>query len=163
MAIDITAEDLLLFCPELSKNQAEIMVKNAIAVASFHAPCLAEDTITEQQASVAYAVILDALRRWADSGSGALSAETQQVGPFGQTLSYDTRSGIRTGYYQSEINMLKQICEGRRKKRPNAWSVDTIGDRPQRCPVSDCEYLWGSVGSECEDCGLTQNPEIYGR
>lgn len=159
MAIDIAVEDLLEFEPSLSPKRAEILIKNAIAVASLHAPCLAEDTLTEQQESVAFAVILDAVRRHADSGSGALSSETNQVGPFGQTLSYDNRSGIRTGFYQSEVQLLRKICGEGKRKRSLAFSIDTIPN-DTNCRRSDCGYLWGSTGAECDKCGGTYNDRV---
>lgn len=158
--IVIEVDDLLEFSPHLTEAKAEIMIKNAIALATFHSPCLNDPELSDEKSATAYAIILDALRRWADSGSGVLSSETNQVGPFGQTFSYDTSNGVRTGFYPSEISMLKSLC-GSSRKRKSPWSTDTIG-RSSRCVGlgNGCAYIVGSTNRPCNACGGTVNDTI---
>lgn len=61
---------------------------------------------TPDQLAEAKLILVGAVKRWAESSSGALSAQT--AGPFGQTI--DTRQ--RTGYrlWPSEIEELQSIC-----------------------------------------------------
>src|SRR5687768_16739346 len=91
------------------------MVAGASAKASRVAPCLTwtgtpveEPVPSADQLAEAKLVLLGAVRRWAEAGSGALSSQT--AGIFAQTI--DTRQ--RTGYnlWPSEITDLQAICSG---------------------------------------------------
>lgn len=160
MMVVIEVDDLLEFAPHLTPKRAEIMIKNAVALASFHAPCLNDPDLSDEKSATAYAIILDALRRWADSGSGVLSSETSTVGPFGQTFSYDTSNGVRTGFYPSEISMLKSMC-GSPRRRKTPWSTDTIGSCRRCVGIGNgCNYIVGSTNRPCDTCGGTVNDTI---
>ena len=97
------------------------MVAGANATAGRVAPCLvATDPVpTADQLAEAKLVLIGMVQRWSEAGSGAL--QSQQAGPFGQTL--DTRQ--RTGFnpWPSEIERLQEICATGGK--PGAFSVDT--------------------------------------
>lgn len=107
-------------------EMAATMVAGANARASRVAPCLTWDgTVADQpaptadQLAEARLVLIGAVKRWAEAGSGALSQ--QQAGPFGMTV--DTRQ--RTGFnlWPSEITQLQDICKNGVKA--GAFSVDT--------------------------------------
>ncbi len=99
-------------------TELDIMVAGINGKALRVAPCLA--TAPEAVRAEAVLVLIGALKRWAEAGSGALT--TQQAGPFSQTL--DTRQ--RTGYslWPSEIETLQALCASGAEGK--AFSVDTV-------------------------------------
>ena len=74
---------------------------------------------TPDQLAEAKLILLGAVKRWAETGSGAFQAQT--AGPFGQTI--DTRQ--RTGFnlWPSEIVALQDICSS--GVASGAFSIDT--------------------------------------
>lgn len=148
MAAIITVTDLPASLQ--SAELVESMVAGANAKASRVAPCLTWDgTVTDQpaptadQLAEAKLVLIGAVRRWADAGSGAVSSQT--AGPFGQTI--DTRQ--RTGYnlWPSEITDLQAICSTGATGRA-AFSLDTA-------PTSVAHMPWCSInfGATYCSCG----------
>lgn len=94
-----------------SVDMIEDMIAGANAKASRVAPCLTatETTMpTVDQLAEARLVLLGAVKRWAEAGSGALQSQT--AGPF--SVGLDTRQ--RTGFnlWPSEITALQEICTG---------------------------------------------------
>lgn len=129
------------------------MVAGANAKASRVAPCLTWDgTVADQpapstdQLAEAKLVLIGAVKRWAEAGSGALSQQT--AGPFGMAV--DTRqksSGFNL--WPSEIEQLQAICSSGPVGR-QAFSIDTA-------PVgSDAHLPWCDLyfgGTTCS-CGV---------
>jgi hypothetical protein len=150
VAAIITFTDL----PEALRTHELIdaMVAGANAKASRVAPCLVE-AFNAAAPSAAQAAALDeaklvligAVKRWADAGSGALASQT--AGPFGQTI--DTRQ--RTGYnlWPSEITDLQGICSsisgtpGRQ-----AFSVD-VGGAYGTVHAESCALAFGATYCDC--------------
>lgn len=141
-----------------STELVDTMVAGANAKASRVAPCLVVATSAElpsdeqvQALVEARLILVGAVKRWADAGSGALQSQT--AGPFGQTI--DTRQ--RTGYnlWPSEIADLQAICKSLSSEPSSrmAFSVDTA---PRR--GSDAHIPWCSVflGETCS-CGSSIN------
>ena len=151
MAEIITVDDL----PATIRTHELVaaMVSGANARASRVAPCLvdalAAETPTDAQGSgldEARLVLIGAVQRWAEAGSGAL--QTQTAGPFGQTI--DTRQ--RTGFnlWPSEITGLQDICKSlSTTPTGGAFSVDTIGTGTLHLPW--CDLMFN--GSSCS-CGV---------
>ena len=99
-----------------------VLLTGANAKAARVAPCLV-DTVTPptaEQIAEAKLVLIGAITRWAQAGSGAV--QQQSAGPFSVTV--DTRTGS-TGYnlWPSEIRQLQDICGG--GKESAAFSIDT--------------------------------------
>lgn len=99
------------------------LVAGANAKAARVAPCLvntAEQPWPEQKAE-AKLILLGAIKRWADAGSGAFQQQT--AGPFSAVV--DTRQ--RTGYnlWPSEIKDLQEICK-KADDENKAFGVDTV-------------------------------------
>lgn len=118
----------------------ELMVAGANAAASRVAPCLAgtgEDAPTADQLAEASLVLVGAVRRWAEAGSGALQSQT--AGPFGVTT--DTRQ--RTGYnlWPSEIERLQDICMGT-SVTAGAFEIDTLPAAGGVSGVYGEDYWW---------------------
>ncbi len=128
----------------------DAMVDGANAKASRVAPCLAwegdedddEPAPSEDQLSEARLVLIGAISRWAEAGTGAFTQ--QSAGPF--SVSTDTRQ--RSGYnlWPSEITNLQDICQSD-DDSSRAFSVDTVGD----CSVhlDWCSYSLGALYCSC--------------
>lgn len=108
---------------------AETMVAGANARAVRVAPCLA-DPDSEGARSEAKLILIGAVQRWSEAGSGAI-AQTS-AGPF--SLSTDTRQ--RTGFnlWPSEIEVLQDLCGGAAVK---VFQIDTM---PAELP--DDRWQW---------------------
>lgn len=133
-----------------SVEMVDAMIAGANAKALRVAPCLGWDgsevdkpAPSEDQLAEARLVLIGAVKRWSDAGSGALQSQT--AGPFQQTL--DTRQ--RTGYHlwPSEITDLQGICSAGAPGR-QAFSIDTA-------PTSSAHMPWCSVnfGATFCSCG----------
>lgn len=132
-----------------SADMVETMVAGANAKASRVAPCLTWDgTVSDEpapsadQLAEAKLVLIGAVKRWAEAGSGALSS--QQAGPFGVTV--DTRQ--RTGFnlWPSEITDLQAICSGGSVGR-EAFSLDTAPACSSHLPW--CSLSLGATYCSC--------------
>lgn len=133
----------------------DVMVAGANAKASRVAPCLTwdgtgtdEPAPTADQLAEAKLVLIGAVKRWADAGSGAL--ESQNAGPFG--MSVDTRQ--RTGFnlWPSEIEGLQDICKGDDADTRSAFSFDTAPTSGLAGHSPYCDLHFG--GATCS-CGYT--------
>lgn len=132
-----------------SAELVDVMIAGANAKALRVAPCLGWDgSVTDQpapseeQLAEAKLVLIGAVKRWADAGSGALQSQT--AGPFAQTL--DTRQ--RTGYHlwPSEITDLQGICSGGPAGR-QAFSIDTAPSYVSHMPW--CSLVLGATYCSC--------------
>jgi hypothetical protein len=141
----ITIDDIPSFT--LSEDLVEAMVAGANAQASRVAPCLDWDGTVEDepeptagQLAEVKLILIGAVHRWVQAGSGALQQET--VGPFGQTI--DTRQ--RTGFnlWPSEIVQLQAVClSGSVAAR--AYEIDTM---PASAGVYGVDYWWSGPDSQ---------------
>lgn len=122
------------------------MVDGANARASRVAPCLADTTTppTSDQLAEAKLVLLGAVKRWAEAGSGALQSQT--AGPFGMTV--DTRQ--RTGFnlWPSEIQELQAICSTGSVGR-EAFSFDTAPTSTLSGHSPICDLFFGGLTCSC--------------
>ncbi len=123
-----------------SADMVQLMVDGANARAARVAPCLTwTGTPTEQpapssdQLAEAKLVLVGAVKRWAESGSGAVSQQT--AGPFG--MSVDTRQRAGFNLWPSEIEALQEICASSATGR--AYEVDTA---PAGAGVLGVDYWW---------------------
>ena len=96
----------------------ELMVAGLNARASRVAPCL-DGTPTVNQLAEAKVVLLGALSRWGEQGSGAWTQQT--AGPFSVTA--DTRSRGGFNLWPTEISTLEEICSMGAARQ--AFTVDT--------------------------------------
>lgn len=127
----------------------ELMVAGANASASRVAPCLAgtgDDAPTADQLAEAKLVLVGAVRRWIDAGSGAF--QQQSAGPF--SVSTDTRQ--RTGYnlWPSEIERLQEICIGD-AVTSGAFEIDTMPSGGGVPGVYGEDYWWTGPDSYSTD------------
>lgn len=127
MAINIAPDDLTVFNPNIPEDRAEAMIERAIARACSPtlAPCLAADDLDPEKAEAAKSIIIDAILRWADRGSGAITTENETAGVYSRSRTVDTSQGAsRTLFYPSEIDELKQLCGRTTASEPRASMPD---------------------------------------
>lgn len=132
-----------------SGELVQTMLDGVNAKAARVAPCLAwagglnQPAPSVDQLAEAKLVLIGAVKRWAEAGAGALSAQT--AGPFGMTV--DTRQ--RTGYnlWPSEISGLQDICKT--GGTSDAFSVDTVG-----CGTSHLPWCSLALGALYCSCGV---------
>lgn len=133
----------------------DAMIAGANGKASRVAPCLTWDGTevdkpapSDDQLAEAKLVLIGAVKRWAEAGSGALQSQT--AGPFGMTV--DTRQ--RTGFnlWPSEITDLQALCSGGPVGRA-AFSLDTAPSRANGSHIPWCSIF---LGEPCS-CGSSIN------
>jgi hypothetical protein len=149
MADIITVDDLPAAVQ--AAELVDAMVAGANAKASRVAPCLtwdgAEDSDTpapsEDSLAEARLVLIGALKRWTETGAGALSSQT--AGPFGVTV--DTRQ--RTGFnlWPSEIEQLQAICAAGSDTSAGAYSITPGAGDATHMPW--CSLAFGATYCSC--------------
>ena len=134
-----------------STDTIEAMVDGANARASRVAPCLGWDGSTEDQPTPtpdqlaeARLVLMGAVKRWVESGSGALSQQT--AGPYGMQV--DTRQKS-SGYnlWPSEIEALQAICSSGSETSSGAFSIRPGGTSSAHMPW--CAVNMGATYCSC--------------
>jgi hypothetical protein len=98
--------------------------------------------------SEAKLILIGAVKRWTEAGSGAVSTKTSMTGPYMNTETIDTK--VRTGYnlWPSEIVQLQELC--RTGGKSAAFTVDMA-------PSLSGEHLpWCSLnfGADYCSCGV---------
>lgn len=133
-AVNLTPPDLAAFAV-IDEDKALAMIEDCMAMAALVAPCILDPAFTHPAA--AKAILRGAVLRWNESGSGAYSAETQTAGPFGYTVSMDSRQQRRGMFWPSEITQLQELCS---TGKAGAFSVDTastgFGVHSEICSVN---------------------------
>lgn len=137
----------------LTAELVEAMIDGANAKAGRVAPCLTYDGTVEgkpaptaAQVSEARLILIGAVKRWAETGSGAYQQQT--AGIFSQTI--DTRQ--RTGYnlWPSEIETLQSICATTGASSARAFSFSPSGGIGSHLPWCSLSMgaLWCSCGAD---------------
>jgi len=140
----ITPEDLAPFA-DIEPAKAQAMIDDAMALAVVAAPCIHDDDFAYPDA--ARAIIRGAILRWNEAGTGALSSEQVQTGPYGHTTTMDTRQQRRAMFWPSEITDLQKLCAG---QDVGAFSVDTA---PVGSPMGHDEACSLNFGAGYCSCG----------
>lgn len=104
-AVSLTVDDLVPFAT-IPEPKAQAMIDSALARAARVAPCIRDDTLSDDHAEAAKDIIRDAVLRRNEAGTGALAS--QSAGPFAQTM--DTRTPRKVLFWPSEIQELQSIC-----------------------------------------------------
>ena len=127
-----------------SHAMAATWVAGANARASRVAPCLDATTPapTADQLAEAKLILIGAVIRWSQAGSGAFQSKT--VGPMSVTVDNRQRGGFNL--WPSEITQLQDICKNGSESK--AFSIDTVGCGGYHSPI--CSLYFG--GSDCS-CG----------
>ena len=130
-AVHLTLDDLLPFAPGIDPGKAMVMIEDAIATAALIAPCIVEDSFSNDAA--AKAILRAAILRWNDAGSGAVTQVS--AGSFQQTI--DNRSPRKSMFWPSEVTDLQKLCGISRSGK--AYTVDTTP------PVLSQHPLFGAL------------------
>lgn len=143
MAEIITAEDLpAAVVSTVDPAELALMIAGANARASRVAPCLASTSPapSDDQIAEAKLILVGAIKRWAEAGSGAKASQT--AGPFAMTV--DTRQ--RGGYnlWPTEITQLQEIC-GKRERA--AFQIDTAPSGTMHSEA--CALVFGAMYCDC--------------
>lgn len=104
MAAILTVDDLAPFAT-IAEVKAQAMIEHVTAVAVRYAPCL-KTTPDADVLAATRAILLEAVLRWNDAGSGAVQA--QAAGPFSQSI--DTRQERRGMFTPAEVTALQSLC-----------------------------------------------------
>ena len=120
-------------------------IAGANARASRVAPCLAstDPAPTADQIADAKLILVGAVLRWSQAGSGA--AQSQTAGPYAFTV--DTRQSTGFRLWPSEITDLQGICKSADDAR--AYGVDTVQAGACHSPI--CSVYFGGSCS----CGAS--------
>lgn len=104
-----------------SNELVDAMVAGANAKAARVAPCLSSEdpAPADDQVAEAKLILIGAVKRWVEAGSGALQSQT--AGPFGVTV--DTRQRGGFNLWPSEIEQLQAICKDINAGK--AYAIDT--------------------------------------
>lgn len=104
MSTFITPADLAPFAT-IPQAKATAMIADAEAKALLAAPGLADADLTPEQMAQVKAILRDAILRWNDRGSGALTQTS-----IGQVaISADTRNHARSLFTDDELDLLRSI------------------------------------------------------
>lgn len=141
MADVLTVDDLPnSIVASVREDELAIMVAGANAKALRVAPCLADAPAAAR--AEALLVLFGAVKRWAEAGSGAV--QTEQAGPFSQTIDTRRRSGYNL--WPSEIENLQSLCaDGSTGK---AFAVDTAPSGAS-AHMPWCALAFGAIYCSC--------------
>ncbi len=139
----ITPEDLEPFA-DIDETKAQLMIGDALALAAVAAPCIRDDDFAYPDA--AKAIIRGAILRWDEAGTGAFSSEQVQTGPYGRTVSVDTRTQRRAMFWPSEISELQKLCA---ESSTGAFTVDTAPAGPYLWHDEACSLHFGAAYCSC--------------
>jgi hypothetical protein len=143
-AVTLTTADLAPFAT-IDDAKAQAMIDTALARAARVAPCVRDETLSDDNAEAVKGILRDAVLRWHESGSGAVTQ--QSAGPFQQTI--DNRQQRRGLFWPSDIEELQAVCRDHLGDGPTgAFAVDTVG-------TSIVHADWCSInfGANYCDCG----------
>lgn len=119
-AVNLVPADLAPFA-EIPSVKALAMIEDAVALAARVAPCITEATFAYEGA--AKAILRGAILRWHEAGSGAKVSQSENIGAYGYSDTFDNRQTRRGMFWPSEIEQLQELC--RTSGPSGAFTVDT--------------------------------------
>lgn len=146
MALPILSPADLVPFATIEPTKAQAMIDDATAMAVRVAPCLASDLPDTDQAA-AKAVLRNAILRWNDSGTGALSGLQQTAGSFQVSQTLDTRSPRRGLLWPSEITDLQGICSA--GATTEAFEIDPTPTDVAVVHAASCSIMFGATYCSC--------------
>jgi hypothetical protein len=125
-----------------SNELVDLWVNGANAKASRVAPCLVDEVTPPSSDVLAEArlVLVGAVVRWAEAGSGSLTQQT--AGPF--SVSQDTRTRSGLNFWPSEIEQLQALCADADDRVGGAFEINTM---PSTAGVYGVDYWWSGPDS----------------
>jgi len=150
-AIYLVPADLAPFA-DIESAKALAMIEDAVALAARVAPCILEDTFTNEAA--ARAILRGAILRWHEAGSGALQSEA--IGGYNYTV--DSRQTRRGMFWPSEIEQLQSLCQT--GGPAGAFGIDTVSSYGGALHADICAVNFGALYCSC-GAVLTQGEPLY--
>ena len=140
VALTMTPADLTPFAKTpIPEAKAQAMIDDALAIAATVAPCILTEDFAYAAAAKAY--LREAILRWHDAGTGAVTQVT--TGPFSQTT--DDRSPRRGMFWPSEITGLQRLCAS---GNGGAFTIDTI-PQGRQIHADICALNFGALYCSC--------------
>lgn len=146
----VSVADLAPFAT-IPAGKAHAMIEHATAQAVTVAPCLAGDLTYVQQVAVR-SVLVAAILRWDETGTGAKTTSQVAAGPFQQSETIDNTQQRRGVFWPSEIRSLQAVC----KKSPAPFMLDLGGGGTMHTPT--CALTLGALYCDC-GADLGMDPE----
>ena len=125
-------EDIAAFNHDIPTEQVEALITHAEAMAVVSVPEL-KGVLDHFQHEAVRGIIVGAVVRWAETGSGAYSSEAS--GPFSVSVNQTSKRGV---FWPSELKALRGIVGGGRGK---AYEIDMTSHADQRAS-SRCPDWW---------------------
>lgn len=122
----------------IDEDTLSLIVAGLNAKAERVAPCLAGDP-AQGVIDEARLILLGAVRRWAEAGSGAFTQQT--AGPFSASMDTRQKNG---GYslWPSEVEALQTLCSATAER--TVFTIDTAPD-PVVAYVPNVWHPWGAT------------------
>lgn len=108
MGTFLSFEDVSPLTPSLTREQADIYIEDVEAHARLEAPCIVSDDFAHHGA--VRAILRQAVLRWARAGDGSVASEQTTIGPWGKSLTFDTRASGGGRLYPTEVQQLRALC-----------------------------------------------------
>jgi hypothetical protein len=106
MAVAITTADVQVYAPGTSAQLVDDLIRGTLSRAAFFAPCILQSSFTGSRADAARDIIIGAIVRAIEGGSGAVTTLT--AGPHSKTV--DTTRPRRSRFTQAEKSELRSLC-----------------------------------------------------
>lgn len=137
---------------DISEAKAQAMIDDATAMATKAAPCLAipageEGALSLTDQAAAKAILRNAILRWNDSGTGAVSGLQQTAGSFQVSQTLDTRSPRRGLLWPTEISDLQSICKD--GAGSGAFEINTVPQDSAVVHALTCSIMFGATYCSC--------------
>lgn len=152
----IDADDVASFTSGMSGADVKVLVDGLNAKAARVAPCLADNPSADVLAE-ARLILIGALKRWAESGSGAFSQQSLGAA----SVSIDTRQ--RNGGYNlwpSEIGALQDLCAATNDSFGRAFSVRPTSGTGVASHWPWCDLCMYGLSCSC-GASLTGSEPLY--
>lgn len=141
----LTTEDLAPFA-DIEPVKARAMIEGVEAFALTAVPALAQ--VTDQHVKVAIrTVLMGAVLRWHEAGTGLLTQRSQTAGVFSQSETHDTRQTRRAILWPSEIQQLRGFVEAKGSRQ--AGSFDTAPGTRYGGHQDWCNLVFGAGYCSC--------------
>ena len=117
--LTLTVEEVMAEIPTIGDARAARLVGSALETARRVAPCVDDDSFDSPH--TAKDILLAAIRRRVDFGSGIISQSTVVTGIYSQSASAQAPAS-RTLLWPSEVRELQDMCRRSTVNKGKAWS-----------------------------------------
>lgn len=154
-AVSLVPADLEPFA-EIDEAKALAMIEDALALAARVAPCIL--AVDFEYEAAARAILRGAILRWNDAGTGGVTSESESLGEYSRSQTFDSRQGQvrRSLFWPSEIEQLQDMCKG--ELDSGAFAIDTVSSVVVHADI--CSLNFGAAYCSC-GANLTGGYPLY--